>query len=60
MSPKDRVGVVPLPNGRNLWFIHRGDPNQLLNGIILQVMALHPSQKTSKGVAMALTNPKTI
>ena len=33
-SPKDRV--IPLPNGRNLWLINRGDTNHLLTGKILQ------------------------
>ena len=32
-------GVVgPLPNGHS-WLIHGGDPNYLLSGVILQVVA---------------------
>ena len=32
--------IIPLPNGRTLWLINRGDPNHLLNGMILQVTSL--------------------
>ena len=28
-SPKDRVVVVPLPNGRPSWLINGGDPNHV-------------------------------
>ena len=35
----DPLGLWGFPSihGRNLWLINRGDPNYLLNGMILQV-----------------------
>ncbi len=38
VSKSPRPGVVgPLPNGLSKWLINGGDPNYLLNGMILQV-----------------------
>ena len=34
-SPCSRV--IPIPNGRTSWLINGGDPNHLLNGMVLQV-----------------------
>ena len=40
-------GVVgPLPNGRTPWLINGGDPNHLLNGMILQVCTLQKDNMT--------------
>ena len=33
------TGILPLPNGRTPWLINGGDPNHLLNGMIIQAGA---------------------